>query len=57
MRDITSEDDVQIIAETQTGGILGSLSEWGKRTLSFDSEKLSTACCVGLMIDFNISDK
>jgi hypothetical protein len=35
-------------------GILGSVSECGRGALLFQSEKLTTICCVGLMIKFNI---
>jgi len=57
MRNITSEGEVEIIAETRTGGIRGSIAECGRKTLSFDSEKLSTNCYLGLIINCNICDK
>ena len=56
-QDITAEDELQNIAETRTGGILVSVPLCGRGVLLFDSEKLTTVCCVGLMIKFNICDK
>ena len=56
-QDITAEHEMQNNAETRTGGILGSVPECGRWTLSFDSEKLTTVRCVGLKIKLNICDK
>ena len=38
-------------------GILCSVAECGRKALPFGSEKLSTTCSIGLMIDFNNCDK
>jgi hypothetical protein len=56
-QDITAENELQNIAEKRTGGILGSIPVCGRGVLLFDSENLTTVCCVGLTIKCNICDK